>query len=236
MRPSSLVEQRLLGERHADAHDDAAAELTRGRLGIDDPAAIERAEPTGHAHFAGVFVDADLAELSAVRSHRILHHLHRLGAEASTSIASCPAPLQDRWYVSPLLGSSLTEQSAVARLDLLVRRAGERRIGVPRGERQQFTMQLLDRRLHGRGDAHRLTRAAGHRRIRQRRIAVVKRHASRSARPGARRRAESAPSPCPSPFHSPRPTRALCRRRTAQHARWPGIDRRDSTPWRRPVR
>jgi hypothetical protein len=37
-----LVELRVFRERHANAHHDAASELTLGRLPVQDPAAVER--------------------------------------------------------------------------------------------------------------------------------------------------------------------------------------------------
>ena len=60
-----FVEQRVFAERHADAHHDAAAQLTGCRLRVDDPAAVEGSQPARHADFARVLSHPHLAELRA---------------------------------------------------------------------------------------------------------------------------------------------------------------------------
>src|ERR1700761_3697543 len=59
--PGALVEQRLLHEGQAQAHDDAAAELAGCRLGVEDAAAVERAEEPADPDLPGDRLDPHLA-------------------------------------------------------------------------------------------------------------------------------------------------------------------------------
>src|SRR3984957_2649551 len=75
--PGALVERNFLHEREAEPHDDAAAELTRRRLGVEDAPAIERAEEAADAQLASDDVHSDLAKQGAVAMHGPMLQLER---------------------------------------------------------------------------------------------------------------------------------------------------------------
>src|ERR1700680_2124070 len=53
----ALVEEGFFSQRHADSHDDPAAQLAGSGFWIHHRSAIERAEPSRHAHFARFLLD-----------------------------------------------------------------------------------------------------------------------------------------------------------------------------------
>jgi hypothetical protein len=77
IRPAAFIEHDLLRGREAEPHDDAAAELARRRLGVEDSPAIKRTEETADAYFAGHNVHPNFAEQSAVAVHRPMSELER---------------------------------------------------------------------------------------------------------------------------------------------------------------
>jgi hypothetical protein len=97
--PVALIEHDLLHEREAKAHDDAAAELTRRRLGVEDAAAIERAKETADAQFARHGVLPDLAEQSAVAVHGPMSELKRHRRLRLDRHLLTPSTAQDRGIV-----------------------------------------------------------------------------------------------------------------------------------------
>jgi hypothetical protein len=52
------VDERFLGQRHADPHYDAAAKLATRRFRVDHPADVVHPDPTRHAHLARNWVGA----------------------------------------------------------------------------------------------------------------------------------------------------------------------------------
>jgi hypothetical protein len=89
--PGPFVELGFLHEREADPHDDPAAELAGGGLGIDDATAVIGPERAVDARLAGDRVDADLAEDRAVECIERDCVSAGSAAEAATVSSSRPA-------------------------------------------------------------------------------------------------------------------------------------------------
>jgi hypothetical protein len=58
----AMIDHALLVQSHADAHNDAAENLTARRLGVEDPAGGNGAHHARYAHDAQLFIDLHLDE------------------------------------------------------------------------------------------------------------------------------------------------------------------------------
>lgn len=116
--PGTLVEQGLLGKRHADSHDDAAAKLTFRMFPIDDPPAVERADPTGDAYLLRVLIDAHLAKMRAVSMHGIFDQLVRQDGFAGDLDLIATRAGKDSSISLALTGRVFQKQPSVAGLDI----------------------------------------------------------------------------------------------------------------------
>jgi hypothetical protein len=58
---SARVDERFLGQRHADPHHDAAAKLATRRFRVGHPADVAHPDPTRHPHLARNWVGAAVA-------------------------------------------------------------------------------------------------------------------------------------------------------------------------------
>ena len=170
IRAGPLVELGVLHEREADTHDDPAAELARGGLGIDDAAAVIGAEHAVDAGLAGDRADADLAEDRAEGVHRVGLRLLRVGGGGDDGQLVTARASQDLRVALPAARVGELAQPLVAAPDLVGGQPGQGRFVA--GEREQ----LLDERAlggdHRAGDGGRLRGAPGEQAAGERGVAV----------------------------------------------------------------
>ena len=109
-------------------------------FGIDDAAAVIRAEHTVDARLTGGRVDADLAEDRAERVHRVRLHLLRVRRGGLDRHLVAARSSQDLGVALPAAGVGQLAQSLVASADLVGGQPGQRRFVAGECE------QLLDER------------------------------------------------------------------------------------------
>ena len=67
-----IVQERLLGQRRAQRHNDAPEDLAARGLGVDDSAGRHRVDDPGHAHLTELLVHLHFAEDRGVRVGAVL--------------------------------------------------------------------------------------------------------------------------------------------------------------------